>query len=660
MRRKFAQSILLIAVLISAIYPIAQIPTVESANFVGQTIYLKADGSIEPSNAPIDVHGNTYTLTGDIQCPPAGYCISIERSDVLLDGDGYTIEGWPSENGQSGAGYAIYAGFLSNIEIRNITIKGCANGIEVQSVSGVNIHNTTIDGKTAREGSEPVGLDVMYCDGATIDQNSFLNNYMGILVQSSNCTITNNQIMYNTGGGVTLSGSGNSLKSNLIAKNDLGIQIQSSGNLLQDNDIVNNKRIGILIGASNNIFIGNNIVGQNSSAAYGVQMGPYESGNTFYHNDFENNYVHVEGGDYAPIVNVWDNSYPAGGNYWDTYEGVDNYRGLHQNETGSDGIGDASYQITIANVDHYPMLQPLRSNPDISEEITVQTDYTMIIVLLTIVVVCVIIGLIVFYWKRQKKESSKEMASVQQNVLVGKSIVPILLTLSFIIILNFAFITADIYQIGSVELYGGALYFDEIIISLLSSIVGLFLTWKIVIKQRYSSGKTRQILSAVLVAFLFVIYLIAYSAYRQFEMFGLLQYLQPTIVMAWTFATTLIGCYLGFWLGGTVLKRLHHHSTFAGPSEKHSAFSYSCLANWFILIFAGFISGYAAGYISWFALGQAQLALGASFSYASVHPPSIMCLLGWAVGGAVVIPLGILLKRHSRMRYKSRSSTYDY
>jgi hypothetical protein len=36
-------------------------------------------------------------------------------------------------------------------------------------------------------------------------------------------------------------------------------------------------------------------------------MGPYEGGNTFYHNDLENNYIHVEGGDFALITNLWDN-----------------------------------------------------------------------------------------------------------------------------------------------------------------------------------------------------------------------------------------------------------------------------------------------------------------------------------------------------------------
>ena len=135
-------------------------------------------------------------------------------------------------------------------------------------------------------------------------------------------------------------GSESKVFSNLIAKNDLGIEIAGSNNLIQNNDILSNKRIGMFIGAPNNLCTGNNIVGQNSTNAYGIQMGPYEGGNTFYHNDFENNYIQVEGGDLALIANLWDNGYPSGGNYWDTYHGVDSYTGDFQNETGSDSISD--------------------------------------------------------------------------------------------------------------------------------------------------------------------------------------------------------------------------------------------------------------------------------------------------------------------------------
>jgi parallel beta-helix repeat protein len=591
MRRAVTLGIFFSLILIGTIFLNVQVPIGKSANFVGQTIYLKADGSIEPSDAPVDVHGTTYTLTGDIQCPSFGYCIYIEKSGILLDGDGYTIEGWNPENEPIASSSAIYAGFVSNIEIRNIIVKGCASGIEVQSVSQANIHNTTIDGESQTEGSEAIGISIMSCDGASIDQNYILNNYNALLVQSSNCSITNNRIMHNSGAGVYLTGSENKVLSNLIAKNEIGIEIAGSNNLIQDNDILSNKRIGILT-APNNLFTGNNIAGQNSTNAYGVQMGPYDGGSTFYHNDFENNYIQVEGGDFAPIANVWDNGYSSGGNYWDTYQGVDSYIGVFQNETGSDGIGDTPYEITSANIDHYPLMQPVRPNPDISEETTPQNDYTLAIMIIILIVVSTFIALIIIYWRRRKKKTPKETIPAQQKTLLGKLSVPVPLTLSIIIILNFAFITAGTYQLGSVELYGGALYFDEILIGFLSSITGLFLTWRIIIRQEYTAGRLRETLSAILISVL---------------------------------------------LGGIGLKRTQAHSG--------AAIAYLRLASGLIIVFAGLLTGYAAGYIIWAAFGQIQTVMGASFSYWAVFPPPLPFLLVWAVVGAIVFPIGIWVKR---------------
>jgi hypothetical protein len=49
------------------------------------TIYIKADGSIEPLYAPIStVDGITYKLTGNIYSDANG--IIVERSNTILDG----------------------------------------------------------------------------------------------------------------------------------------------------------------------------------------------------------------------------------------------------------------------------------------------------------------------------------------------------------------------------------------------------------------------------------------------------------------------------------------------------------------------------------------------------------------------------------------------
>ena len=57
-------------------------------------------------------------------------------------------------------------------------------------------------------------------------------------------------------------------------------------------------------------------------------------------------------------ANIWNNGYPSGGNHWSDYTGIDIYSGPYQNETGSDGKGDAPYSIDVNNVDHYPLMSP--------------------------------------------------------------------------------------------------------------------------------------------------------------------------------------------------------------------------------------------------------------------------------------------------------------
>jgi len=79
------------------------------------------------------------------------------------------------------------------------------------------------------------------------------------------------------------------------------------------------------------------------------------SNNVFCHNNFINNTYQVYT---SNSVNVWDDGYPSGGNYWSDYTGVDLFSGPYQNKTKSDGIGDAPYIIDVNNTDRYPLMAP--------------------------------------------------------------------------------------------------------------------------------------------------------------------------------------------------------------------------------------------------------------------------------------------------------------
>ena len=56
------------------------------------TIYIRADGSIDPPTSPISsVDNATYFLIGNITSDANG--IVVQRDNIIIDGAGYTIQG---------------------------------------------------------------------------------------------------------------------------------------------------------------------------------------------------------------------------------------------------------------------------------------------------------------------------------------------------------------------------------------------------------------------------------------------------------------------------------------------------------------------------------------------------------------------------------------
>ena len=57
------------------------------------TIYILADGSVNPPTAPISTVDNvTYTFTDNIFDQ-----IVVQRSNIIVDGNGYTLQGTEAE-----------------------------------------------------------------------------------------------------------------------------------------------------------------------------------------------------------------------------------------------------------------------------------------------------------------------------------------------------------------------------------------------------------------------------------------------------------------------------------------------------------------------------------------------------------------------------------
>jgi len=139
----------------------------------------------------------------------------------------------------------------------------------------------------------------------------------------------------------------------------------ATGCTISGNNIVNSGLFGIhVLNGKQNAISGNNITGclsgilteeqtyYNVISQNNIYMNEYgfyveSSQNFIYHNNVLNNthQTHVA----LESVNMWDDGYPSGGNYWSDYNGTD---------ADGDGIGDAQYVIAGDIVDRYPLINP--------------------------------------------------------------------------------------------------------------------------------------------------------------------------------------------------------------------------------------------------------------------------------------------------------------
>ena len=78
------------------------------------TIYIRADGSVDPDTAPISSSDNiTYVFTDNIN-----ESIVVEKDNIVVDGSGFTLEGM-EVLGSSG----INMSYRNNVRIINLKIK---------------------------------------------------------------------------------------------------------------------------------------------------------------------------------------------------------------------------------------------------------------------------------------------------------------------------------------------------------------------------------------------------------------------------------------------------------------------------------------------------------------------------------------------------------
>jgi parallel beta-helix repeat protein len=268
------------------------------------------------------------------------------------------------------------------------------------SLIGADRHHTIIDGN-GRGTVITVSADYASVVNFTI-RGGGAPHAAGVFLDSSqNTLIANNVIRENLGNAIYLSEAcENIIRDNTITSNRFGIfaWLFSGHNNITENRVTNNE-VGIhFVMSSNNNIVGNTLT-NNDVGLYafyhcreneirenlvenndmGIKLADGCDDNRIYHNNFISNTEQALIFDpeapifkgIEPSVNLWDDGYPSGGNYWSDYFGVDSYRGPYQNESGRDVIGDASYVIGDDNEDGYPLMYHWRI-------LTVPMDYATV------------------------------------------------------------------------------------------------------------------------------------------------------------------------------------------------------------------------------------------------------------------------------------------
>ena len=250
--RRIVTAIMLTLLLVSTLVSAFTILPVRAEG----TIYIKADGSIDPPTAPISTADNvTYILTDNITSTSDG--IVIERSNMTLAGAGYTVKG---DGSPQYRGVKVF--YQENVTIENVTVAAFTFGISLWSSNKSNLASNNL-------------VENVYYDITIMGMNNKVSNNQ--ITTNSFCAIdlhawgSDNYVSENimNGAGITVGGPRNIVCGNKML--DGGISLADptgSYNNITENSLVNGS---MWVGGSNNDITSNNITTK-TTADYGIAL----------------------------------------------------------------------------------------------------------------------------------------------------------------------------------------------------------------------------------------------------------------------------------------------------------------------------------------------------------------------------------------------------
>jgi len=310
--KRTVSAILLVILLTSMLCSAFNIMPAEAAG----TIYIRADGSIDPPTAPIQRDGDLYTLTGNITSD-AMTAVKIQKDDVILDGASHELKG-TKYGDWAFPSMGIELLGRRNVIVRNIRISlFLFTGIWVSQSSKIQVITNDI---TACNNT---GIDISESECSMIDNNITRIGGCGIILeQSSNNVISGNSVAdCATGMRLQFSSSGNSILDNTVANNtDEGIEVAWQSD---HNTIVRNCVTGSNDGLHLSFFSNFNNISMNcviSNRHFGMRL-ESSSSNILRNNNLTNNRYNfwVWGSSLQEFINDVDGSNTADGKiirYW--------------------------------------------------------------------------------------------------------------------------------------------------------------------------------------------------------------------------------------------------------------------------------------------------------------------------------------------------------
>jgi len=200
MKKKVVLATILVVVLIGML---AVTLKVQKGKAVIESVYIRADGSIDPPFAAITSTDNiTYTITADLYVQ-----VVVERNNTVVDGLGHTLQ-------RNGTGIGIDLTDVDNVTIKNMEIKNFQSGIWIQNSFDIRVFGNTIS-----------------------------NNTFGVWIFASNNTVSGNTITNNSNSGLVIDifSSNNIIYRNNITENSRGIWlIRTSDNIVYHNNFMDN------------------------------------------------------------------------------------------------------------------------------------------------------------------------------------------------------------------------------------------------------------------------------------------------------------------------------------------------------------------------------------------------------------------------------------